>query len=111
MNPANLIQLDGTLTSVTPTGDPDPYNNPTDETTTATVKCWFEQIQATEDTVDSAQLSETHRLFFRAGIDPTGWDRLAVAGHTFEILGPPWTAMHPRTGAESHIEAKGRQVV
>ena len=111
MNPARLINLDGALVTVSQSGPVDDYNNPTDETVSTAVKCWYEQVQAGEDTVDTDQQSETHRLFFRAGTTVTALDRLTVNGLTFEVQGPPWTVVHPRTDQTTHVEARGRQVV
>lgn len=109
MSPDDLINLDGLLTKVTQDGPPDECNNPTATTETVAAKCWYELERATEDTVNTDLQSETHRLYFRAGTDVTGFDSLAVNGHTFHILGPPWEAINPRTGEASHIETKGRQ--
>lgn len=106
-----LINLDGTLSRVVQSGAVDDYNNPTDTVTTATVKCWYEQVQASENTADTDQQTETHRIYFRSDADVSGLDRLVVNGFTFQILGPPWEVLHPRTQAVTHIEAKGRQVV
>lgn len=111
MNPARLITLDGTLTTVTQDGAVDDYNVPTEQTTTSAVTCWYEQTQTSEDTVDAAQVAETHRLFFRAGTTVSALDRLTVNGMTFEVQGPPWVAVNPRTGAATHVEARGKQVV
>lgn len=111
MPASNLINLDGVLTKVTQDGAADPYNTPTATTTTAAVKCWYQQTSSSENTADTNQQTQTHDLFFRAGTDVTGFDSLAVDGFTFQILGPPWPAKNPRTQIVSHVEARGRQVV
>jgi hypothetical protein len=111
MNPQRLITLDGVLTVRSSDGAPDDYNNPTETTTTRDVKCWYEQAQASEATANTLRQDETHRLFLLASESMTGWDQLAVNGLEFEVVGPPWKAINPRTGVASHIEARGRQVI
>lgn len=111
MRPERLMTLPATLTRVTHTGAVDVYNNPTDVTQTVSVLCWFEQLSADERTGSQDQQSETHRVFFPADVDPTGWDRVAVNGLVLELVGPPWQPVNPRTGAAWHWVGKARQVV
>lgn len=110
MNPARLIKLPGVLSVVTQDGPVDETNDPTEQIVTADVLCWYEQATADDDTGGTNQQTETHRLYFRDGVTVTGYDHLAVDGHRFQILGPPWPAKNPRTGVVEHIEAKGREV-
>lgn len=111
VNPARLIKLSGVLTVRSFDGPPDDYNNPTETTVARSVLCWYEQAQAAEATANTNRQEETHRLFLRSCEDMTGWDRLAVNGLEFEVIGPPWEAVNPRTRQVSHIEARGKQVV
>jgi hypothetical protein len=112
VNPTRLLTLDGTITRSTigPTPAVDDYNNPIPTVTTAAVKCWVEQSQADDNTVDTDQQSETFRLYLPPTAAIDGTDRLTVAGSTYEIVGPPWRATSPRTRAVTHIEARGRRV-
>jgi len=110
MNPARLLTLTGTLTHVAVDEDAerDDYNNPIPTTTTSTVECWIEQASASESTVDTAFQAEDYRIYLEAGTVVSGADRLTVLGVTYEIVGPPWPAVSPRTRQVTHIEAKGR---
>lgn len=111
MTAARLINRPGVLTVRIHDGTPDDYNNPTVTTTSRQVLCWYEQAQRSERTGLADQQSETHRLFLRSGENLTGWDKLTVDGLEFEVMGPPWKVINPRTQQASHIEAHGRQVV
>jgi hypothetical protein len=110
MNPARLLRLTGTLVHLGAEDDRDEYNNIVRAETTSTVSCWVEQTQRSEDTVDTDQQAETYRIFLPAGTTAAGSDRLTVAGATYEFIGPPWSAVNPRTTTTSHIEATGRRV-
>jgi len=110
VNPSRLLRLTGTLVHLGDEDDRDEYNNIIRAETEATVACWVEQTQRSEDTVDTDQQAETYRLFLPAGTVVSGSDRLTVNGSTYELIGPPWPAVNPRTTVTSHIEATGRKV-
>lgn len=104
------LVMTGTLTRVTD-GDPDAYNVPTEETTTATVRCWLTQANAGESTRDANQQSEDVIVYLPAGTVVTGRDRITINGATFEFQGPPWSAVNPLAGgAVAFVQADARRV-
>lgn len=112
MNPDRFLNVAGTLTRVTAseTDERDEYNNPVPDESTVLVRCWLAQVQASEDTVDTDQQSETFEVYLPGETVVSGHDRLTVADGTFEFFGPPWRARHPRTGEAVLVVAKARRV-
>lgn len=80
------------------------YGEPT------TWKGWFEQDQRGEDTANTDQQVERWRLYLvpAAAGQVSGSARATVQGDTYELIGPPWAATHPRTGQVTHVEATMR---
>ena len=110
VNVSRLLGLTGTLTTRSGEDHRDEYNDVVPNESTSTVKCWWQQTQAVDDTVDTAQATETARLFIEAGATVNATSTLAIGDATWEIVGPPWTVTDPRTGVVTHIEANGRRV-
>lgn len=110
MDPTRLMQINATLTSPDGSTSKDDYNNDVPGVTSTAVKCWVEQVKASESTVDTAQGSETWKLYLPAGCGATKDSTLTIGIKEYEFDGPPWTATNPRTGIATHIEATGRQV-
>jgi hypothetical protein len=55
---------------------------------------------------DAGELSAaTWDLFLPAGTDVRTGDAVVVDGSVYEVMGDPWDARNPRTGAASHVEA------
>lgn len=110
MNVARLLKLDGTLTSVTGTDSATDDHTPEVDTQDVAVKCWIEQVAASESTSAGDIQTDEWRIYLPAGTVVSGSDRLAVGDVELEVDGPPWPAINPRTAVASHVEAKGRRV-
>lgn len=110
MNPVRLMTNTATITHVEVDEDnPDEYNNPGEATTTTTALCELQQTRRDETHDDSAVQGETWNLYLVPTATIDGGDRATVDGVTYEVLGPPWRARHPRTGVVTHIEATVRR--
>lgn len=109
MNPARLMTLDVTIVHVTQTGAADEYGNPTEQTTETTVKGERQQVGADEQNRDANVAADTEALFLVPTATVDAGDRVRIAGATFEVIGPPWTVRHPRSGETTHIEARIRR--
>jgi hypothetical protein len=105
-----LLNLDGTLTRVTGADTVTEDHVPETGTQDVDVKCWFEQVRASEDTAGQDQQSEAWRVYLPAGTTCSGSDRLTVGDVVIEFSGPPWPAINPRTAVESHVEVTGKRV-
>ena len=110
MNPARLMTNTATITHVSPdASNPDEYGNPGETTTTTSALCELQQAQRDEEQDDTAVQTETWNLYLVPTATIDGGDRVAVDGVTYEVIGPPWRARHPRSGDISHIEAPVRR--
>lgn len=110
MNPARLMTNTATITHVSPDADnPDEYNNPGEATTTTTALCELQQKERDEAQTDSGVQSETWNLYLVPTATIGGGDRVEVDDVTYEVIGPPWRARHPRSGDITHIEATVRR--
>jgi hypothetical protein len=105
------MTLTATITHVAQSGAPDDYGDPTEQTSTTTALCEFQQQQRSEDTVDADRQSESWTLFVEPDATIDGGDRIEIDGVTYQVDGPPWHARNPRTQIETHIEARVRRVV
>lgn len=122
MDPTRLFTLTATITRVEPDPDnPDEYGNPGMTETEVTAACELQQVQRSENTIDSAAQAEDWALFvdpmgedeggYLIEVELEGSDRVEVGGVTYELVGPPWAVRNPRTQVITHIEARVRQVV
>jgi hypothetical protein len=109
--PAHLMTLQGTLLRRTQTGPPDEYGDPTWEEVGEPTVCELQQEVGYEASGGAVQLS-TWRLFLPPTAPPTGWDavQLAGSGAIYALEGDAWLARNPRTGADSHVEARVRRL-
>lgn len=109
MDITRLLTLTATITHVAQTGAVDTYGNPTEQTSTSTAAAELQQTARDEQDRDANIGEQTWLLLLAptATIDAT--DRVTVSGVTYEVVGPPWLARNPRTGANSHIEATVRK--
>lgn len=105
-----LLTRQVTLVGIT-AGAADEYGNPTDVATSTVVLGEVQQSERSDRTDDQHTQDDTWRLFLAADTPLTGWDRVTVDGATFEVEGPPWRAVNPRTGRSSHVEATLRRTV
>lgn len=110
MNPSGLLPLTATVTQVEQTGPPDAFGDPTEVTTTATFKCWIwrggAQSAITESTANQNLQSDEYLIALEPAAEGEidGTDRVTVNGITYEVDGPLWPALNPRTNQVSHIE-------
>lgn len=109
MNPARLMTLDVTIVHVTSAGAADDYGDPTEQTTETTVKGEKQQTGSDERTRDANIGVDTEDLYLAPTATIDAGDRVRIAGTTYELIGPPWTVRHPRTGETTHIEARIRR--
>lgn len=111
MHPERLMTLDATITRLTRGATADRYGDPDDDEETVVVKCWLEQTRRTEDTTSQDLQDTTWDLYLPAGTAIAGSDRIEVAGDSYELFGPPWEAISPRTAQATHIEATLKRTV
>ena len=113
MNVAHLLTVPCTITTVTDDAtDPDEYGNPGKTETTATTTCWFTSSGrgaradgGTEVTgLDDLQ-SESWALYLPADTTIDGHAKVTILGVVYEVSGPVWPAVNPRTGVEEFVEA------
>ena len=107
MDPTPLMTQPATLAHAAD-GPPDIYNDPTTTYTPQAVRVWMHQTQRDEQTVRGQIESETWAVYLPPTITVGPADRLTVDGVTYELVGPPWRAFHPRLRRVTHIEATVR---
>lgn len=83
-------------------GNFDRYGNLTTIETTSVVACHLQQSQRSES---GAVQQARWNLWVPADTVVGAADRVTVDSIEYELDGPPWQAVHPRTGEVSHIEA------
>lgn len=110
MNPSTLLTSTATVDLVEPTGPVDGFGDPTEVITSKSFKCWLSQTSRSEDTANANSQQELWDLFLEpAAVAVDGWDRVTVDGKAFELDGPPWPALNPRTQTVTHLECKVRR--
>jgi hypothetical protein len=106
-----LLTQTAIITSRVQTGSPDDRNLPTwNVAVTQGIRCYIEQHQVSEDTVDRETQLQTIKGYFPAGIELDGSDEVEVDGVTYEVLGPSDPVWNPRTSTFHHVEATLREV-
>lgn len=111
MSLTTLINRPMTLIRRASTGSVDTYGNDVDGETTVAVLGELQQIQRTEP-VAEGELSDTRwLLFLPAGTAIDTGDAVICDGEVFEVVGAPWPARNPRTGAQNHVEVTLRQTI
>ncbi len=114
MNVNHLLTVPITITTVAEDAlDPDEYGNPNVDETTVTTVCWFTADGrgsgaggGTESTgLDDTQ-SESWALYLPAGTTINGHAKVTILSVVYEVSGPPWPALNPRTGVEEFVEAR-----
>lgn len=107
----HLLVLTGTLTRTTDGDETDAYNMPTEETTTAEVRCWLTQANASDTTGNANLQTEDLVVYLPGGTEVSGRDRLTVDGAVYEFTGPPWSAQNPLMGgASAFVQVGARRV-
>lgn len=111
MNVARLLTSTATVTGVADTGADDLFGDPTESTTTATFACWLHQEQRSEETANTDTQRERWTLYLDASaaglVD--GGDRVTVDDVVYEMDGPSWPALNPRTQVVTHVECTVRR--
>jgi hypothetical protein len=113
VNVERLLNLTASVTRVVRDGTEDAFGDPTETTLTATYRCWLAQAGADEATVNQDVQREDFALYLEAGASGgiDGTDRVTVGGVEYEVVGPPWSAINPRTGQTTHVVATIRRTV
>jgi hypothetical protein len=109
-----LLNLDAIIVTVTDSGTPDAYGDPTTETTTTEAKCWItrrgNQAASAEEVGGADWQIDTLAIYFPAGTAVAGRDQVTVRDVTYDVLGPPHTHIDPRSGNEQYMSAAIRRV-
>lgn len=98
----NLLTQTAVITRRTLDGGADRYGNPTTGEATTIIACHLQQSQRSES---GAVQAARWNLWLPASTVVGAADGVTVDGVAYELDGPPWLAVHPRTGEVSHIEA------
>jgi hypothetical protein len=106
-NYERLLKIPCTVHSKT-AGGTDAYGNPTYADLPVSTTCWLDQLSRAEKGVDEVDI-EKYRLYLRAGVSISDRDVVEAVGHLFEVEGPPWQVVDPRSGSVHHIEATLRR--
>lgn len=105
----DLLSRSMTIVARSDTGDTDEYGNPVPTEAATTVLGELQQVRRDEPG-DQGELSDTHwLLILPAGTSIDTGDAVICDGEIYEVVGDPWPARNPRTGAQSHIEATLRR--
>jgi len=73
------------------------------------VACWLHQTQASEDTRGGRFGEERWSVYLPADTALDIDDRVSVDGVVYEVAGPPWSAVNPRTGIVEFVQASLRK--
>jgi hypothetical protein len=88
----------------------DDYGSEVPDETTVTTRGELQQQQRTEQDLAGETSDTRWLLILPAGTLIGTGDSVEVDGHEYELVGEPWSAVNPRTGAASHVEATLRRV-
>lgn len=67
---------------------------------------YLEQVDSIETLNDRDTVVSGFQAWLPTGTDVSAFDRLNFGAQTFEVDGEPWQVFNPRTGVQSHIQAK-----
>lgn len=113
MSIAKLLSLSATLITRREGEDEDAYGAKKPDVEETSVRCELQQVplRRSGEPDEGGEASDTLWTgFFPAGTDLRTADAVVVEGRgKFELVGEPWHARNPRTGQESHLEAKLRR--
>jgi hypothetical protein len=109
VNPEHLMTTPCTLVAVRGGGTPDEYGDPTTTTSRQDTTCYIEPLSVSESGSETVELSD-----FRVYLPPQwgnlrGFDQLEVGGVLYDLTGDVMRWHNPRTGQDSHIEARARR--
>jgi hypothetical protein len=111
VNVDRLLTSVATVDFVAPTGAADAFGDPTEVVTTVTFKAWLSQTQRSDDTVNAnTQIGKFAIYLDSSAAAVQGFDRVTVDGVVYELDGPPWPALNPRTRQITHVECTGSVV-
>lgn len=112
MDVRRLLSQTVTVTRVaTDSTTVDDMGDPTTTTTTATFRGYVWQTSRSDETANTDVQTEDWRLVLeRSAVGQIdGGDRVTVDGVEYEVDGPPWPALNPRTNRVEFIEADVRR--
>lgn len=90
-------------------GGPDEYGDPSEVETAHTVQGLLgRQSQATESAGGFEQETDVRSLWLDPSAPLDGWSRVEVNGQSWEVVGPPWQGVNPRTGTPWYVRANVR---
>lgn len=109
---AQLLNLPATIVHRDDSGDEDDYGNAKVTETRVDTVCELQRaFRATEEDERLGETSDTlWNVYLPAGTLVSTAAALEIDGQTFELVGEPWAVRNPRTGVESHMEARVRRV-
>jgi hypothetical protein len=107
--PVRLMTRQGTLLHRSQDGAPDEYGDPSWVTVEQGAALELQQEVSYEAEGGALQLS-TWRLFLPPYLGVDGWDAVDIDGEVYELEGDAWLARNPRTGENTHIEARVRRL-
>jgi hypothetical protein len=107
---ARLINRPCTIVRRSGSGDVDELGDEVEGETRVESVCEVQQRQR-EEPAALGEISDTRWVaFLPAGTEIDTGDAIDLDGDLYELVGDPWRARNPRTGAESHVEATVRRV-
>lgn len=112
MNVARLLRLPVVVIRTSSTGPADAFGDPTEQTTERTFRGWlWQDNRADVDTKNRHVASEQWSLALDRSADGNigAGDRVRVHTSTFEVDGPPWPALNPRTTRVEYVLATVRR--
>lgn len=111
MDPSRLLTLVGTFTERIAGSSTDEMGDPTTTQTETTWRCWLQQDQRQENTVNTDVQQSRWTLFIEPAAEGpvSGRGTVTIASITYEFDGPPWPAHNPRLGRTTHLEATLRR--
>lgn len=105
MNVEHLLTSVATVDLVTTTGPVDAFGDPTEVVTTVTFKAWLSQTSRFDETANAnSQIQKLAIYLDASAADVQGFDRVTINGVVYELDGPPWPALNPRTRQITHVE-------
>ena len=109
---SRLITRPCSITRRVDSGEVNDYGDPVMTETTVETTCELQKQvrRASEEPAGHGEFSDTlWDLFLLPGTEVGTGDVVTVDGVAYEMVGEPWPVRHPRTGAQTHIEAGVRR--
>lgn len=108
MNVNHLLTSTATVDFVSSTGPVDEFGDPTEVVTTVSFRAWLSQTSRSDETANANSQIQRLAIYLDASAaNVAGFDRVTVDGVLYELDGPPWPALNPRTRQITHVECTG----